>query len=198
MSMMSTWLQLHSHLREREFLRGKITILFEFAQVFFSVYHPSRFNKYWFIVLAKCHFKNCKTNLRPLQPSLKILQFWACAVPYMGCHVSLRWNSLLNFPAIVSHDCSVISLALNNIFCLKNWAFNLYTLLSLVLTRDSNNVLLNFFQLNHPFRVNGSETAILLCHSSSKTDFKPAIHKRRCYMYLILSFSLSCTVLRLF
>ena len=44
--MMSKWLQLHSYLREREFLGGKITIPFDFAQVFFSVYQPSRLNKY--------------------------------------------------------------------------------------------------------------------------------------------------------
>ena len=76
---------LHSHLRERESLRGKITIPFQFAQVFFFVYQPSRFNKYLLIGLAKCHKK--LQNKRPfanLRPSLEILHFWACAVPYVS------------------------------------------------------------------------------------------------------------------
>ena len=42
-------------------------------------------------------------------------------------------HSSINFPAVVSHDYSVISLALNNIFCPKKWAYNAYMLLSLVL-----------------------------------------------------------------
>ena len=43
---------LHSHLREREFLSGKIRIPFKLAIKEFSVYQPSRFNKYRFIVLS--------------------------------------------------------------------------------------------------------------------------------------------------
>ena len=60
---------------------------------------------------------------------------------YGPAHLSLASNSFISFPAIVSHDYSVISLALNNIFVLKKWAFDACTLLSLVLTRDSNYVI---------------------------------------------------------
>ena len=123
--MMSKWLQLHSHIREREFLRGKITIPFEFSQVLFSVYQPSRFNKDWFIVLAKCHLETAKQTLSLQTTSHCITENY----PVLGmrsaahgpAHVSLPSNSLINFPAIVSHDYSVISLALNNIFCPKKF-----------------------------------------------------------------------------
>ena len=50
--------------------------------------------------------------------------------------MKLSTITLINFPAIVSHDFSIISLALNNIFCPKKLSIRC---LSLVLTRDSNN-----------------------------------------------------------
>ena len=83
----------------------------------------------------KLENKRKSANVKPLQQLLKILQFWECAVPYMGLHtyISLPSNSLTNIPVIVSHDYSVISLALNNIFALKNWAFDTYTLDRLIL-----------------------------------------------------------------
>ena len=124
--MMSKWLQLHSYLRERGFLWGKITIPFEFAQVFFSVYQQSRFNKYWLIVFAKCHYKTvkqtyvCKTQvIAAIAENSPVLSMRSAV--YGPAHVSLTSNSeLINFPATVSHDYRVISLALNNIFPPKN------------------------------------------------------------------------------
>ena len=69
-------------------------------------------------------FKNCKTNVSQ-QTSGHSSHYWKIS-PVLGmrsavygpAHVSLPSNSLINFPAIVSHY-SVISLALNNIFCPK-------------------------------------------------------------------------------
>ena len=55
--------------------------------------------KYLFKFAANCHVGSCLVLAKPQN--------------------SLPSNSLINFPAIVSHDYSVISLALNNIFCPK-------------------------------------------------------------------------------
>ena len=68
--------------------------------------------------------QNCKTNVR-LQTSVIAQNSPVLGMRVLGsavygpAHVSLTSNSLINFPAIVSHDYSVISLALNNIFCPK-------------------------------------------------------------------------------